>query len=67
MGGQPLIPAWVRVLVILTVLPVWTVVVLVGVARGDVPSPAMMAIPGAVIVAAAPTWRWPGGRDGGEA
>lgn len=64
-GGQPLVPAWVRVLVVLTVLPVWILVVGVSLLRGHIPDTAMMAIPGAVIVAAAPAWRWPGGKGKG--
>lgn len=65
-SGQPLVPAWVRVLVILTVLPVWAVVVLVSLSRGHLPDTALMAVPGAVIVAAAPAWRWPGGKGKGS-
>ena len=57
---QPIIPTWVRVLVILTVLPLWAVGVLFSmIAEDRLPDAAWMAIPSAVIVAAAPTWRWP--------
>ena len=56
----PIIPAWVRVLVILTVLPIWAGGVLYSIlALHTLPDAAWMAIPSAVIVAAAPAWRWP--------
>lgn len=56
----PIIPTWVRVLVILTVLPLWAIGVLFSMFVEDqLPDAAWMAIPSAVVVAAAPTWRWP--------
>lgn|GEM_PF-2048972 len=57
---EPLIPSWVRVLVVLTVLPVWAVVVLWSLlVEGVLPETPLMMIPSAVIVAVAPAWRRP--------
>ena len=63
-NGTTIIPTWVRVLVILTVLPLWAFGVLFSMlAQDKLPDAAWMAIPSAVIVAAAPTWRWPSRRS----
>lgn len=44
-------PKWVRILTVLTTLPLWCAVIIVDLAHNDVPSPALMAIPAGVIVA----------------
>src|SRR5688572_31602425 len=59
--GSPLVPTWVRVLVILTVLPLWAAGVIYSMVVLDkLPDAVWMGIPSAIIVAAAPAWRWPG-------
>lgn len=61
---QTLIPTWVRVAVILTVLPVWSVAVLYSIfALHVLPDVAWMAVPGGVIVAVAPSWSKRGGGE----
>lgn len=44
-------PTWVKVLVVLTTLPTWVAVVIASLAQGNIPDPALMAIPAGVIVA----------------
>lgn len=62
-----LIPTWVRILVVLIVLPVWSVAVLFSLfALHRLPDVAWMAVPSAVIVAVAPTWSRSGRGGGGR-
>lgn len=61
-----LIPTWVRVAVVLTVLPVWSIAVLYSLFMlNRLPDVAWMAVPSAVIVAVAPAWSRPGRGKGG--
>lgn len=56
----PLIPTWVRVLTILTVLPLWSIGVLYSLfVLNTLPDVAWMAVPSSVIVAVAPSWTIP--------
>lgn len=62
----PLIPTWVRVLTILTVLPLWSVGVLYSLfVLKALPDVAWMAVPSSVIVAVAPSWTIPRRTKGG--
>lgn len=57
-GDQPLIPTWVRVLVILTVIPVWCALMLYSLyVLEKLPGAEWTMVPGAVIAAVAPAWR----------
>lgn len=63
----PLVPSWVRVLVVLTVLPMWSAGVMFSLfALGRLPDVAWMAIPSGVIVAVAPSWTLPKRKGGGS-
>ena len=44
-------PTWVKILVVLITLPTWVAVVIVSLMQGQIPNPALMAIPAGVIVA----------------
>lgn len=44
-------PVWVKVVTVLTTLPVWCTVVAVSLAKGQIPSPAIMGVPAAIIIA----------------
>lgn len=46
-------PPWLRNTVILVVLGVWVVVVGAYLVRGELPTPALLGVPGAVVVAVA--------------
>lgn len=48
-------PTWLKVLTVLITLPVWILVVVSTLIRGEIPSPAMMAIPAGVIIATSGT------------
>ena len=45
-------PTWLKVLTVLVTLPAWLAVVISQLATGQVPSPALMAIPAGVLIAA---------------
>lgn len=67
---QALIPGWLRVAVVLTVLPIWSIAVLYSLFMlKKLPDVAWMAVPSAIIVAVAPAWSWPGRnrQQGGDA
>lgn len=68
-SAQPVIPSWVRVATILTVLPVWVGGVLFSMlVLHELPDAAWTVIPSAIIAVAAPSWRWPtrGTTPGGD-
>lgn len=44
-------PTYVKVLTVLVTLPAWLAVVIDSLVRGQIPSPALMAVPAGVIVA----------------
>lgn len=59
----PAIPAWARVLIVLTVVIVWGVAVLYSLlVLHTLPDAAWTLVPSAVIAAIAPPWRVPGRR-----
>ena len=67
-GGHdhPLVPSWVRVLVILTVIPVWAVMMLYTLIVLDrLPGAEWTIVPSAIIAAVAPAWRLGRGAGGG--
>jgi hypothetical protein len=45
------VPPWLRNVVILVVLGVWVVVVAAYLIVGELPTPALLGVPGAVVVA----------------
>ena len=45
-------PTWLKVLTVLITLPAWLAVVVSQLVNGSVPSPALMAIPAGVLIAA---------------
>lgn len=57
-SSSTLIPSWVRVLVILTTIPVWAVVVLYSlVVLKELPGAEWTIVPTAILTAVAPAWR----------
>ena len=54
---------WVRNTIMLTVLAVWTVFVIVTLARGGTVDAVVWALPGAVYFSLNPTWK-KGSKDG---
>lgn len=56
--SQALIPSWVRVLVILTIIPAWVVVVIYSlVVLKELPGAEWTILPTAILTAVAPAWR----------
>ena len=43
-------PTWVKVLTVLVTLPAWLAVVIAELVHGEIPSPALMAIPAGVVL-----------------
>ncbi len=57
-GERPLIPTWARVMVILTIIPVWCAMMLFSlVVLKKLPGAEWTIVPSAVIAAVAPAWR----------
>lgn len=57
-ADRPLIPTWVRVLVILLVIPAWIAMMLISLlVLKNLPGPEWTILPSAVIAAVAPGWR----------
>lgn len=56
--SHALIPSWVRVLVILMIIPAWVVVVLYSlVVLKELPGAEWTIVPTAILTAVAPAWR----------
>lgn len=54
---------WIRATVMLTVMVIWSIYVIVTLARGDDVDAIVWGLPGAVYFALNPTWK-KGGKDG---